>query len=117
MHTLQAAEEQSAARSKASGKRVRKQAAARAAAAAAAAAPMLTSLPPQHGQGSSVSAAGNMAAQLQSMSLADAAAVQAGPTAGCKAEEGSTSAAADGRQQRPQQSPAWALCPITKVGA
>jgi hypothetical protein len=123
LRTLQAAEEEqeaaAAARSKASAKRARKKAAARAAAAADAAEPLpAAAAPPQRGQSSSVSMAADVAAGLQSLSLADGVAAQADSAAGNRGGRPSTPAtvqAADGGQQQLQQPPEWMLCPITKV--
>lgn len=127
LYTLQAAEEgqqaTAAAPSKAAEKRARKRAAARATAAAAAAHLPAAELQ-DHGQSNSMagdaairdaaSAVADAAAELQRVSLAGGAAVQAAPTA--SSASAATPATDGGRQQHLQQPPAWTLCPITKVG-
>jgi hypothetical protein len=124
---LQAAEEgqeaAAAAPSKAAEKRARKRAAARATATAAAAHLPAVELQ-DHGQSNSMAgdaaindaapAVADAAAELQRVSLAGGAALQAGPTAG--GTSAAAPAADGGRQQHLQQQPAWMLCPITKVG-
>ena len=100
----QAAEEGQAAAaavpSRAAQKRARKKAAARAAAAPPATEPPAAELPER----------------AEVSSTADDAAVQTVQMACNSAKQGSdTAAMIDGQDQQQQQTPAWSLCPITKV--